>query len=314
MPSAPASPEGISYSNPRRYEVTYRVAATNDGVGVDRLLLYQPEPRRWDGQTNVQIQKVTPRPSHSATDTLGNGLYSWDLSGSPRSGESKAFVIRFQLTASETHANLQAGDAEPYDRGSKLFTTFTAPERYIESEDAQIEALAKRVADGVRDPLLLARRFYQYVIDNSTYVLTGTGIHGAKSLLKTGEGECGDYSALFVALSRAVGIPARPVVGYWAKSGTDQTHVWAEFFVQGQGWVPVDPTMGQRVPTERDYYFGNMDNERVILNKGFNIELTPAAPDGFVAPFLQVPLWWFWGSGDASAITVERTSWDVAEL
>ena len=309
--STPAASGGITHSDPIRYEATYRVTASNGGFGVDRFLLYQPKPMSWDGQTKVHIQSVTPDPSHTATDTMGNGMYSWDLSGAPRSGESQPFVIRFQFTASETHTNLQPGDAEPYDRGSKLFKTYTASERYIESDDAQVEALAKRLGNGATDPLSLARDFYDYVIDNSTYVLTGTGLHGAKSLLRTGKGECGDYAALFVALSRAAGIPARPVVGYWAKSGVDQTHVWAEFFIQGQGWVPVDPTMGQRIPTQRDFYFGNMDNERVILNKGFNIELVPVAPDGFVAPFLQVPMWWFWGSGDTSAMSIERTSWDV---
>ncbi len=87
--------------------------------------------------------------------------------------------------------------------------------------------------------------------------------------------------------------------------------MWAEFYLQGVGWIPVDPTVGQREPGLRDYYFGNMDNQRIILHKGFNVTLNPAALDDYVAPFLQVPQWWYWGSGDPSTITIDRTAWRV---
>ena len=127
-------------------------------------------------------------------------------------------------------------------------------------------------------------------------------------------GECGDYSALFIALCRVKGIPARPIVGYWAITGIDQTHVWAEFYVEPFGWVPVDPTIGQFEADQRDYYFGNMDNQRVILNKGFNISLDPSAPGNYIAPFLQVPLWWYWGSGDSIDLSIERTRWRVESV
>jgi transglutaminase-like putative cysteine protease len=94
--------------------------------------------------------------------------------------------------------------------------------------------------------------------------------------------------------------------------------VWAEFFIENLGWIPVDPTLGQTTPGnpgKPDYYFGSMDNQRVILNKGFNIQLDPAGPDGFIAPFLQVPLWWYWGSsGDGNSVSLERTSWKVTPI
>lgn len=139
------------------------------------------------------------------------------------------------------------------------------------------------------------------------------GLNGAKYLLDNGVGECGDYSALFIALCRASGIPARPVVGYWAISGSNQTHVWAEFYLEGVGWIPVDVTIGQMEKENRDYYFGNMDNQRVILSKGYNSPLMPTTPDSYVAPILQCPFWWYWGSGDGSKFTLSRT-WAVRDI
>ncbi len=136
------------------------------------------------------------------------------------------------------------------------------------------------------------------IVDNVRYELLDEGLRGAKAVVQTGVGECGDYASLFIALCRASGIPARSVVGYWAVSGIEQTHVWAEYYIEPYGWMPVDPTVGQSQPSQRDYYFGNMDNQRVILNKGFIVQLQPPGPDNYTAPFVQVSLWWFWGSGD----------------
>ena len=162
----------------------------------------------------------------------------------------------------------------------------------------------------------LARIFYGSLLHQ-----TGAFPDEGKTFIKresVGEGECGDFAALFIALSRAKGIPARPVVGYWAISGINQTHVWAEFYLEGLGWIPVDPTFGQTrpgIPGKPDYYFGSMDNRRVILNKGFNIPLDPPGSDNYLAPFLQVPLWWFWGSGgDANTVSMKRTMWKVAPI
>jgi hypothetical protein len=308
-------PAGISYLNPQKYQVEYQAAVHDSGFKVTRLLIYQPKPVEWDAQKDVTIDEVSPAPTHENIDAAtGSGIYNWDLTGQPKVGEDLPILIKFTFTAYETHTNISPADVKPYDMASLLYKQYTAPERFIQSNDPEIKAKATKIAAGETNPLLLARRFYDYIIDHSTYTLTGKGLEGAKTMLTTGKGECGDYSSLFIALSRASGIPARAVVGYWAVSGLDQTHVWAEFYLEGYGWVPADATIGQSQPGKRDFYFGNMDNQRVILNKGFNIALVPATSDHFVAPFLQVPLWWYWGSGDSKTIQLDRSSWNVTKI
>jgi transglutaminase-like putative cysteine protease len=237
------------------------------------------------------------------------------MEGEPSREGAISFRIRFTFTAYETRTDIDPSDVQPYDEGGLLYTQYARPERFIEAGDPEIVELATQAANGETNPYLLAHRFYDYVVDTAQYELLGEGLRGANALVETGVGECGDYAALFVALCRSAGVPVRPVVGYWAISGIEQTHVWAEFFVEPFGWIPVDPTVGQLDPAKREYYFGAMDNERVILNKGFNIQLYPPGPDDYSAPFLQVPLWWFWGSsGDADSVSIERTSWTVERI
>ena len=235
--------------------------------------------------------------------------------GEPLPGQTISFIVRFNFTAYETITDIDPDDVQPYDQSESLYALYTQSEPFIEAADPEIAELANQVAEGETNPYLLARKFYDYiaVTDTLEYNLLRTDGWGAKALLTTGEGECGDFAALFCALCRATGVPARPVVGAWAASG-EQGHVWAEFYVEPFGWIPVDPTIGHVDPRWRGYYFGSMDNKRVIENKGFNIQLDPPTPGNDAVPGLQGPYWFFWGSGNAQDMHLEYTAWTVKKI
>src|SRR5690606_29262813 len=69
---------------------------------------------------------------------------------------------------------------------------------------------------------------------------------GALTGLRHGSGVCTEFAALFAAVSRAAGVPARLVNGrLLAPAGTLGTrHQWVEVRHPRAGWLPVDPTFG----------------------------------------------------------------------
>jgi len=80
-------------------------------------------------------------------------------------------------------------------------------------------------------------------------------------LFDTRAGYCEHFSSAFVVLMRAAGIPARVVTGYvggyrnpigdyWLVRNSD-AHAWAEVWLEGRGWVRMDPTAA--VAPERIY-------------------------------------------------------------
>jgi len=71
-------------------------------------------------------------------------------------------------------------------------------------------------------------------------------------LFETKAGFCEHYSSSFTFMMRAAGVPARVVAGYqggepsrngnvWEVRQMD-AHAWTEVWIEGQGWVRVDPT------------------------------------------------------------------------
>ena len=101
-------------------------------------------------------------------------------------------------------------------------------------------------------------------------------------LFQTRRGFCSHYASSFVFLMRAAGIPARVVAGYQGGeinpiTGTVlvhqfDAHGWAEVWLEGRGWVRVDPTAA--VSPDR-IEFGL---ERAMAEEGSFLSGTPLSP------------------------------------
>ena len=83
----------------------------------------------------------------------------------------------------------------------------------------------------------------------------------AAEALALGRGVCQDFAHLMLAACRSRGIPARYVSGYLYSHGqSTATHAWVDVFIEGQGWLSLDPTHNQaqsseyvRLAVGRDY-------------------------------------------------------------
>lgn len=141
------------------------------------------------------------------------------------------------------------------------YAVYAQSEKYIESNNTLILGKAQALVGNLTNTFRIAERMYDFTRTYLTYV-SQSNIQGALWALQNGRGDCTEFGTLFAALMRAVGIPARTVVGHSAiqlsQGGianatslwVDSPHLWAEFYVEGYGWVPVDPTFGKRDPLD----------------------------------------------------------------
>jgi transglutaminase-like putative cysteine protease len=88
--------------------------------------------------------------------------------------------------------------------------------------------------------------------------------YGVAEVLKQKFGHCWDKSDLFVTMCRSAGLPARQIAG-WVPA-LQSGHVWAEVYLDGAGWLPVDPTTPW-TGTSDDYipWFSTSDGEMPML-------------------------------------------------
>jgi transglutaminase-like putative cysteine protease len=178
--------------------------------------------------------------------------------------------------------------------------------------DAQVKSLADEITRGKTGVQAKARAIYDWIIDNMQRdpETVGCGVGDVISLLTTAVGKCTDIHSVFVALCRAAGVPAREIFGIRQGKApvadiTTWQHCWAEFYLPGYGWVPVDPADvlkkmrvenlkrgDPKIEEARKYFWGAWDPYRVQLSIGRDVQLNPAQEgpplNNFGYPFAQI--------------------------
>lgn len=148
--------------------------------------------------------------------------------------------------------------------------------------DAGPAAMAEKAAGGTTDRLEAGEKMYRAVLDHMRYSKDGTGWGrgDVTHACTAGFGNCTDFHSLFIAMARSRGIPARFIMGFPLPEtrGAGEVkgyHCWAEFFVDGVGWVPVDASEADKHPELANYYFGSLTADRVAFTRGRDLVLVP---------------------------------------
>ena len=68
-------------------------------------------------------------------------------------------------------------------------------------------------------------------------------------------------------------------------------HCWAEFYVSGKSWIPIDASEANKFPDKREIFFGSLDEHRIAFSVGRDIGLpeAKAGPVNFaIYPHVEV--------------------------
>ena len=177
-----------------------------------------------------------------------------------------------------------------------------------------VDGIVKEIADEIiedNDTILSkAIAIYDYLIERGerdpNLSFCGTG--DVCILLQKLHGKCADFSSVFVALSRSVGVPSREIFGTRMNKNGDITgsyHCYSEFYLPTYGWISVDPSDVAKlmfnenlelddvqIIEARDYYFGTQSETYMDLSMGRDVILNPKQ-DGdplnyFMYPYAEI--------------------------
>jgi len=150
-------------------------------------------------------------------------------------------------------------------------------EKYLQNNDKYqtdneiIQNTVKEVVGNEKNSYWIMRKLHQYLIGHLYYKMDGAW-DTAPTVIKNGHGSCSEYTFVFISLCRAAGLPARYVGSTWDRKESaymdDVYHRWAEVYLPNYGWIPIDPTHGDRnTPRDQAFPVGFVRNSALITTQ-----------------------------------------------
>ncbi len=255
----------------RRVRADYQVIYRAGGRGrIKNLTVYLALPGSLPGQHPQGVLKFSPKPKKIVSDRWGQKVAVFELGDLPA---GKVRKVSWQGDFSLYRVNFQL-DPEKMGRAaiSKKLAVYLEDNKKYDLGSETIVELTKKLTKDAPNSYWKARKIYQHLTQAIRYERS-SGWNNAAAVLKRGSGSCSEYTFALVALLRKAGIPAR-YVGAISERGDEASfddvfHRWAEAWLPGLGWVPVDANAGaHKSPAEQGRYFGGRSNRHVVTTIG----------------------------------------------
>jgi transglutaminase-like putative cysteine protease len=260
-----------TFKEKRRYTISYTVdIQVQEAKSPNTLYLWVPHPitsaSQWITEPPIRSQEPF------VEDYQGTTLFQLnDLKANTRLGISLSYIV--DVYTLETAIKSQS---VRQDLDTPIHSVYTLPSGLIPSDNPAVVAHAKTIIGREQNLYENARKLYEWLIQEGG--IQKTPLHNSPvEALEEKQADSYSASLLFCALARAVGIPAIPIAGVLVdRFYRVSRHYWAEFWIDGFGWIPLDLGLGAEAAPQdfnlpqapRTYYFGNLDNQRIAFSRG----------------------------------------------
>ena len=276
----------------RTFELTYGATLKQLPPNA-KVRVWLPVPETSDNQTVKIIDSDLPNDARTATDSKYGNRITYFETTTPSTNQ---ITLRqsYRIQRKEVRGLERDGDFKLTDKQRKRFLSANIS---VPLDGKPLE-LIKDVAFK-KSPIEVARELYNRVDAHVKYDKSKPG-YGKGDVLwvcDSRTGNCTDFHSLFISWSRSRNVPAQFQIGFPLppERGAGKIggyHCWARFFVENKGWVPVDISEADKHPELKEYYFGNLTENRVTFSTGRDIVLEPKQTgpplNYFVYPYVEV--------------------------
>ena len=187
------------------------------------------------------------------TDSWGNRVGYLEV----RAPAQEQITLReeFDLTRSEIQTRVDPSKTRALTDPERIaLARYLAPSTHVVVND-RIKALSASIVGGETNPILAARKIYDWTFKNIDYWvkdpdhLKASPVGSTEYCMMSKTGNCTDFHSLFASLAMAAGLPTRLVYGSLLKPSLNgievdaSYHCWVQFYAPQTGWVPLDASL-----------------------------------------------------------------------
>jgi len=210
--SATSARTGKSAAFDARHELKITVP---DGAQSVRAWFTMPQEVPEQRVSNLEIESALPH--RIVTDDHGNRAIYVEMT----SPSAKELVVleTFRLTRLEELGDVDPAHARPLTPTELVAHQGDLAENQHVKITPEMRAIAASVVGAEKNPVVAARKLYDWTLDNIEYWVKdvknkkASPVGSSEYCLSTKTGNCTDFHSLWAALARAVGIPTRIIYG-----------------------------------------------------------------------------------------------------
>lgn len=276
------------YVLPKRFRATMTVTAQADAAPAgETIRAWLPIPRRYPFQTDFQLRSASS--TTCKTNSRDSVIRAAYLEKAAHKGKPTEFKLEYNYTAWGVKFDVKPEEVRPCDPSDATLAPFLREGPHVVFTP-EMRALSRVIVGAETNDFLKAKKCFDWIADQVKYSFAteySTIRNISEYCLTKRYGDCGQEALLFITLCRLNDIPARWQSGWNTFPGGKTIHDWTEIYLAPYGWMPVDPYMGiwamryARTLTSaqqrkiRDFYFGGLDQWRMIANRDHSQELSP---------------------------------------
>ncbi len=275
----------------RHFEFEYASKAVGLKPGANVRVWLPIPPTNQHQAVSIKASRFPAKATTSREAEYGNCMVYFDTTA-PKNGE-----VSFSITYEVARAEVKALGRDGQELSREERRLFLKPNRLVPTSGRPLDLL--KGINAPVDQLDLGRLLYERVDSHLKYDKSQPGYGNGDSVWACDSqfGNCTDFHSLFISLARAKGLPARFEIGFpipeaRGKGNIGGYHCWAFFHTDRHDWVPTDISEADKHPEMKDYYFGNLTEDRVAFSSGRDLNLVPRQAgeplNFFVYPYIEV--------------------------
>jgi len=268
----------------QKFLINYKLRLLPKSSKFRKLFLWLPMPRE-EKHKLIGTCVFKPLPSKvSREPKFGNKIAYFELAKS-EIGNSFLVEEKFEIEVNFKKDKIKSFNFSDYKQ-DKNFNIYTEADSYVQSDSRILRSVAREIKGKRKSALPDLKDFYDYILSILRYGYPTFGLYTACQAFDFRIVDCGGFSTLFCAMCRAVGVPARVVSGFFAKTAKNRGfHAWSEFMLPDGSWVPVDLAMAK---LKNKDYFSKLHEPRIEFCRGTDFSLMPSLPNSQKASILQM--------------------------
>ncbi len=268
--------------NPQKMKLDYTLTVDADAVPAGEIIrCWLPYPKEnFQRQKDVKLLSVNADEYVIADDS--NPQRTLYLQKKAVKGKPTVFEMTFEYTPYSEVYEIDTNKVQPYNEDSEMYKEYTAERSPHIVFTKGLKELANKIIGDTKNPYEKVFKIFQWISENIPWASAreySTINDISAYCINNMHGDCGIKAMTFITLARLNGIPARWQSGWMLHPGSVNLHDWAEYYLEGYGWIPIDVDYGIQDsdnPKVKYFYASGIDSYRLIVNSDFGQPLFPS--------------------------------------